>query len=520
MGRTWVGWSVVLVSSLVAGGVVSSPGTAVADSPLAVPRDLGTGPGTTSRTVAVAGRTAVGDVGGVPVGVRWLSQVDLDAPGASMTRLDDAAFQSNISSIADADGPYVVGGQQAGTASRSAFVVDLRTQTSTSLPRLGGLRAGATAVDRGVVVGSSETDAGSTHAFAYDVDGERVVLDLGTLGGPDSTALDVSGDLVVGQADGTDLAGHAFAVDLAAPGRPMADLGTSGGAESAATAVDGDVVVGWTESPRGVRHAFAVRGGGPATTGQLGSLGGATSEATDVDGEIVVGTSTRADGTVGIWWTDLRTVPYVLHDLGTPAAGSPAPRAVEGRVVGTRQTAVGDRGFVLDVASGEVVELDPQPGLVRTEAVDVAGATVVGTSYGVPGGTDARATAWTLETVADPSFRLARRTTKASEGATARIKVVRTGDVRQAVEVRYRVDGTRRGATRGRDFRGGRGVVRFAAGRTEAWITVRIRDDKLREKAEKARVTLVKPSPGTSLVGRSRAWLTIRASDRRPGRGR
>ena len=98
--------------------------------------------------------------------------------------------------------------------------------------------------------------------------------------------------------------------------------------------------------------------------------------------------------------------------------------------------------------------------------------------------------------------------------------MVRSGDVRQPVEVRYRVEGTGRGATRGKDFRGGRGAVRFAAGQTEGWITIRIRDDKISEKKEKARVTLVEPSPGTSLVGRSKAWLVIRASDRRPGRGR
>lgn len=513
MRRTWT--RIGLVTGVaVASALVATPApTTAADAPIAVPRDLGTGVGTASWSYALAGRVVVGRMDGV--GLPFF-QYDLDTPGASMQVLNDQGFYpSSFSSFADADGPYVVGTQQAGTASRRGFVFDLRTQVSTQVPGLGGMAAYASAVDRGVVVGGASTSDFRLHAFAYDVEGAREVIDLGTLGGPESTAHDVSGDVVVGQADGTDLAARGFVVDLAAPGRPMTDLGTFGGAESAATEVSGDVVVGWAEAPGGVRQAFVVRRSSPAPLTPIGTLGGPTSEPTGVDGEIVVGISTRPDGSLGIWWTDLRTVPYVLHDLGTQATGAPGPSVVAGKVIGNRHTASGERGFVLDVATGSVLDLDPLPGHVRTVAADVGGDVVVGTSYAAGGAGTARATAWTLGTVPAPSFRLARKRTKASEGTTARIKVVRGGDLRQAAEVRYRVTGTKHGASARKDFGKRRGVVHFEAGQVRAFIRVRIRDDRIREGREKARVRIRAATPGTTVTTPRRAWLLIRASDRR-----
>jgi probable HAF family extracellular repeat protein len=486
------------------------------DVPIAVPRDLGTGTGTASWSYGLAGRVVVGRMDGV--GLPFF-QYDLDTPGASMQVLDDQGFYpSSFSSFADADGPYVVGTQQAGTASQRAFVFDLRSQVSTQIPGLGGMAAYASAVDRGVVVGGASTSDFRLHAFAYDVEGAREVIDLGTLGGPESTAYDVSGTTVVGKSDRLDGTSHAFAVDLDAPGRPMTDLGTLGGAESAATEVSGDVVAGWAEVPGGAHHAFAVRVPSPSSGTSdplvdLGTLGGDTSYATGVDGNIVVGASTRADGSTGVWWADMGAVPVVLHDIGTVGAGSPA--VAGGRVIGTRQTSAGERGFVLDVATGSFLDLDPLPGHVRTAAADVGGDVVVGTSYAAGGAGTARATAWTLGTVASPSFRLARKRTKVSEGTTARIKVVRSGDVRQAVDVRYRVSGTRRGATAGKDFRKRRGVVRFEAGQVQAFIRVRIRDDRIREGRERARVRIRAVTPGTTVTAPRKAWLVIRASDRR-----
>lgn len=517
MRRTRGRWTTAVVL-VAAGAAVGAPPPVSADAPIATARDLGTGTGTASHAVALAGSVVVGRVDGAGAAPP-LFQHDLADAAATMRVLDDGGATPALSSVTDADGPHVTGTQQAGTASTRAFVVDVRTQAVVPVPRLGGLHAHATAIDDGVVVGSSEAGTSPSHAFAYDVDGAREVLDLGTLGGQRSTALDVSGDLVVGQSDSADAAGHAFVVDLSAPGRPMTDLGTLGGAQSAATAVSGDVVVGWAESPDGVRHAFAVRHSAPAPLTPIGTLGGPGSTATGVDGDVVVGTSTRRDGSVGIWWTDLRTVPHVLHDLGTLAAG-PAPTVVGGKVIGTRRTAAGDRAFVADVATGSVLELDPLPGHVRTTAADVAGATVVGASYGAGGEATARATVWTVGTAPAPAFHLARQRARASEGRTARIAVVRTGDVRQPAEVRYRVTGTRRGATVRKDFRRARGLVRFEPGQVRASIRIRVVDDRLPERRERARVRLSVVTPGTSVTVPRRAWLVVRASDRRRADGR
>ena len=499
-----------MVPVLVVAGAAVAPGSATADVPVAVARDLG---GTASGAAAVAGRTVVGyDL----VHYGQLFRYDLDAPGASMRQMDDQAFQTNLSTIADADGPYVVGSQQTGTSSRGAFVYDLRTDTVTKIPRLdgAGLRASGSAVDDGTVVGTSEVERpGKDHAFVYDADGDRQVLDLGTLGGTDSSASDVSGTAVVGRADTASESEHAFVVDLAAVGRPMVDLGTLGGASSAATAVDGDLVVGWSELADGSRRAFAVRRSAlPGPLEAIGTLGGALSEASSVAGTIAVGTSTRADGSLGIWWTDLAVAPRVLHDLGTQVTGARPPMVADGVVVGTRQTAAGDRGFALDVSTGVLLDLDPVAGHDGSRAVDVAGDVVAGTSLNGP--EPSRATAWTLTSVPSPSFRLARKAVRVSEGKAARFEVVRSGDLGTAADVRWRVKGIRHGLRPGKDLRRTRGTVHFAPGESTGWIRVKVRDDRRREGVERGRVRIAVPTPGASIEGRSRAWLVIRASDR------
>ena len=133
------------------------------------------------------------------------------------------------------------------------------TTSQLDLGTLGGTDSSAWGIssDGSVVVGESLGSGGTPgHAFRWTSGG---MVDLGTLtGGTVSEAFDVNsnGSVVVGVGD-TSLSytGHAFRW-TAATG--MVDLGTLGGDTSIARAVnsDGSVVVGGSDGPVGALHAF------------------------------------------------------------------------------------------------------------------------------------------------------------------------------------------------------------------------------------------------------------------------
>lgn len=79
------------------------------------------------------------------------------------------------------------------------------------------------------------------------------VVDLGTLGGTSSRASAVSYGQVVGYADTSDGASHAFSWTQAGG---MLDLGTLGGTTSEATAISNGQVVGYATTSGGASHAF------------------------------------------------------------------------------------------------------------------------------------------------------------------------------------------------------------------------------------------------------------------------
>jgi probable HAF family extracellular repeat protein len=90
-----------------------------------------------------------------------------------------------------------------------------------------------------VIAGRAQTTSGAYHAFAEGFAGR---IDIGTLGGRDSTAFGASFSTVVGQAQTASGPYHAFSFDLFT--KVMTDLGTLGGTWSAAYDAEFNIVVG------------------------------------------------------------------------------------------------------------------------------------------------------------------------------------------------------------------------------------------------------------------------------------
>jgi probable HAF family extracellular repeat protein len=150
----------------------------------------------------------------------------------------------------------------------------------TPIGQLGGSQSAAYDVsDRGqLIVGRAQTASGVYHAFAESSFGR---MDLGTLGGGDSTAFG-AGALVVGQAQIASGHYHAFAFD--AFRNIKKDLGTLGGTWSAAYDTVGDTVIGASriagdarlrafQYKNGTMSALAVDLGGDSVARGINDLG-------------------------------------------------------------------------------------------------------------------------------------------------------------------------------------------------------------------------------------------------------
>lgn len=123
----------------------------------------------------------------------------------------------------------------------------------------------------------------------------------------------------------------------AAPSYTVIDLGTLGGTTSGAMDINnrGDVV-GWAATASGAVHAFVFRGGRMI---DIGTLGGRNSEATGIsDNRAVVGVSGVAGGGAqhGFLWRANQGSP---HNLGTPA---PVHIADTGAIIGNGTTSIGE----------------------------------------------------------------------------------------------------------------------------------------------------------------------------------
>jgi len=124
---------------------------------------------------------------------------------------------------------------------------------------LGG--AGSAAYDIGEygqpIVGRAQTGSGSNHAFAKGYYGEK---DLGTLGGPESTAFAAFHQLVVGQSQLASGQHRAFAANLMT--NELTNLGTLGGTWSAAYDARNEFIVGAAKTAGDARmRAFQYVGG-------------------------------------------------------------------------------------------------------------------------------------------------------------------------------------------------------------------------------------------------------------------
>ena len=223
------------------------------------------------------------------------------------------------------------------------------TATARDLGTLGGEDSFATAIDGDIVVGAAMTPTGRYHAFAYDLGAVPAMIDLGTLGGTSSEATDVSGDIVVGVSrTGPRSSARFFYYDLAAAEPTMVDLGIGFGGtiygDRWGPFIDDGVIVGQADvgasdqEPRA--FAFDMRDGSPSLV-NLGTLGsgqeGRYSYATAVDDGVVVGTSTTPAREGGGFAYDLDAATPRMIDIGAVK-----PNDVHQRVI------VGYRGLPSD----------------------------------------------------------------------------------------------------------------------------------------------------------------------------
>lgn len=199
------------------------------------------------------------------------------------------------------------------------------------------LNAGAVAINNGgQVVGYSPSAAVSQHAVLWSAEG--VIQDLGTLGGTNSTAIDInaSGQVIGSSQIAGDGATHFF---LWSSSTGMQDLATIlGPVTSVAEINDAGQIIGTYTATGGASHAFLYTPGSGLR--DLGTLGGTTSTPTGLNnsGQVVGSSTTTGGATHAFLWTstdgmeDITAIAGIadvrrLNDALQTLSGAVAPTA-------------------------------------------------------------------------------------------------------------------------------------------------------------------------------------------------
>jgi probable HAF family extracellular repeat protein len=340
--------------------------------------DLGTLGGCSSAATGVSGTIAIGNSTLAGDNATHAFEYDESAPSPHMIDLGTLGGTNSAATELDSGGivgswtggGVVVGNSLlAGDAATHAFAYEVAAPSPQmiDLGTLGGTNSTATGVSGSVIIGNSLLPGDlTTHAFAYDLASPTPhMIDLGTLGGDTSAATSVSGNIVVGNAS-TGPTTHAFAYDLSAPAPHMTDLGTLGGTTSAAAGVSDNIVVG-SASTGSATRAFAYDLSVPSPHMiNLGTLGGATSAAVGVSGTIIVGNSTLVNGNSDAFVYDLAAAASPQITSVSPSPFSPYN---DGRNdTTTFRVHVSDTepvSFIIRNENGQTIQGPTSPGLFK-----------------------------------------------------------------------------------------------------------------------------------------------------------
>ncbi len=362
----------------------------------------------------------VQDIGALPGGAFFANLVSADGsviagysddsvngvkPGiwteaTGLTILDPGAAPRYVAHDLSADGSTLVGAElePAPSIPRVATRWDLATGQRLDLGVLpGDARSSATGVsgDGSAVCGSSFSAAGNAHAFRWDsVNGMQ---DLGSLGGPYTTAnaINADGSVIVGLSSNAAGQGRAFVWTTSGGISPIVELGDF---NSAAVAVssDGLSIVGTTAHPAFPSGAFYYRFGLGAIELQLDGarLFSGLQLSISGDGWSAAGTaSVPGQGTRGFIWSLGGGPDFIGGDIEVqPTSISHDGRAAAGYSTSSG-TSSGSGAFRWD-RSGGIRFLDAlsDSSFATASAISQDGSTVVGRSAIPTGG--AHGTRW------------------------------------------------------------------------------------------------------------------------------